>query len=311
MSFRADGGPSPAAYLDSSYASSLVEFGQPLELPRSEGWYLRRRIPGSDHVDGMGCYPLLACRHWRALPADLDELAGGLVSFCGVADPFGAYEVADLERAFPDRLIRFKDHFVADLSRPIGEIVSTGHRKLAEKALSRVEVAFYERPIELLDEWVTFFAQTIERFGIRGISAYSPAAFARQFQMPGVFMSVARHEGEMVAAHIQITGDHVAYAHLAAGSPMGRELGADYALYLSEIGFYSDKVNWLDWGGVAGARAGDDRGLERFKRGWSTDTRPVYFGGRILDPVRYDQLSANAAADAQRYFPSYRAGEFG
>jgi len=300
----------PMTYGHEAYALSLAEFGLPAELPQSQGWYLQREIPGSPHRDGIGCYPYLSCRRWKLLADDLEQVSDRLVSFSAVPDPFGDHGIVDLTRAFPDRLIRFKDHFIADLTRPRDEIVAVTHRRQAEKALKRVDVEFRERPLELLDEWMVLFGQTIERFEIRGLPGYSRSAFARQFSMPGVFMSVARHGGEMVAAHLQFINGDVAYAHLAAGSPAGRSLGADYALYYSEIAYFSARTGWLDWGGAAGATDVGNGGLERFKRGWSTGTKPVYFGGRILDPVRYGQLAAERAVGAKDYFPSYRAGEF-
>jgi len=299
-----------AAYFGSSYASALSEFGRPRELKRSGGWYLERSIRGSSLVDGIGTYPYLVCRDWRELAADLDDRPGDLVTFSAVPDPFGDFRIDDLERAFPDRLHHFKDHFVADLSRPLDDIVSSAHRRRAEKALHAVEVSFHERPSDLLDEWMELFGEAIVRFGIRGIPAFSRASFEQQFRVPGVVMSIARDRGVAVAAHVQFRNGDVVYAHVAAGSEEGRRLGADFALYYSEILRYRGEARWLDWGGHAGARSVAEDGLSRFKSGWSSGKRPVYFAGRIVDPRRYEALCETTGTAKGAYFPAYRQGEF-
>ena len=117
----------------------------PRQLPRSGGWVLERRIPGTHARDAMGCYPLFVCQDWRALAADLDEL-DGLVSLSLVSDPFGDYDEDVLRRCFRDVLIPFKPHFVTDLSRPIDDIVSRHHRYYARRALDRVSVERCETP---------------------------------------------------------------------------------------------------------------------------------------------------------------------
>ena len=47
--------------------------------------------PGSDLRDGIGCYPLFACRKWKGLAQDLPALADRLVSLCLITDPFGDF----------------------------------------------------------------------------------------------------------------------------------------------------------------------------------------------------------------------------
>ena len=59
-------------YLSPEYVASQAECGQPLTLPRSGGWLLERRIPGSEAVDAMGPYPIFGCADWSALGRSLD-----------------------------------------------------------------------------------------------------------------------------------------------------------------------------------------------------------------------------------------------
>jgi Acetyltransferase (GNAT) domain len=299
-----------SGYLHPGYARSLSEYGTPTELPRSGGWFLRRAIPGYHTFDGMGCYPLMVCQDWSALPADLDELSGDIVSLAAVPDPFGNYTLADLESAFKREPVFFKEHYVADLSRPAGEIISSHHRKYAEKALREVEVEFYSEPLAYLEEWLRLFSFSVRRFNIDGIRAYSRESLHQQLSLPGAFLSIARHRGEAVSAHIWLAHGGAVYAHLAASSPIARGLSADYALYYEEIRYFAGRVHWLDWGGDVGPAKATQGALALFKKGWSTGTRAVYVCGRIFQRGKYEHIVATNGTDASGYFPAYRHSEF-
>ena len=296
-------------FLGPAYASSLAEFGEPVELPASGGWFLRRRLPGGAEMDGMGAYPYLVCRDWRRLGRDLDSLAGELISFAAAPDPFAPCGPAELEAAFPDLMVEFKPHHVADLSRPLAEIVSRRARRYAERALETLEVEFHPQPIALLEDWLGLFSHSVDRFGLSGIRAFSRAALAQQMQIPGCLMSVARLGQEVVAAHLWMTHAGAAYPYLAAPGPRSNELRAAYALYYAGLRYFAGKVGWIDWGGEPGVAASGTLGT--FKQSFSTGVRPVYFCGRILDRERYDALCRRSGRTAARYFPAYREGEFG
>ena len=299
---------SPAAYLDPGYAASLAEFGEPVLLPQSQGWLLKRQVAGAERFDAMGCYPYLACAHWDRLADDLRSLEG-VVSVAAAPDPFGAYDLADLKRAFPDRLVAFKTHHVADLARPLGEIVSRRRLRYAEKALRQLTVEFHAAPEGLLDVWSGLFRHAVQQFGLKGVRAYSPAAMEQQFRLEGSYMAIASHESQPVAAHIWMLNGGVAHAHLAAPGPRAHEFGAAYALYHRALEFFVGKAAMIDWGGEAGVSRQGQLGV--FKAGWSTGTRQAYFGGRILDLGRYGELCEASGKPPESYFPAYRAGEFG
>ena len=106
-------------------------------------------------------------------------------------------------------------------------------------------------------------------------------------------MSLARLQGEVVAAHIQMVHGDAVYAHLAAANDVASKIGASYALYYAELEYFADKVRWMDWGGEAGLAK--DGSLSSFKRGWSTHTRPVYFCSRIFNIERYDEIATPKA----------------
>src|SRR5829696_5348289 len=104
-------------YSHPAYAESLAEFGDPRELPQCGGYILQRQIPGFPYRDGMGCYPLFACRDWSQLLADLEDIGRELVSLALVTDPFGDCDTVYLRRCFRDVVILYKEHFVVDLTR--------------------------------------------------------------------------------------------------------------------------------------------------------------------------------------------------
>ena len=89
-------------YSSVAYAKSLAAHGEPVHLSRSGAWMLKRAIPGTNHHDARGCYPLLVCSNWSGLAADLDSVGEELVSLVAVVDPLGEHDEAYLRRCFPD-----------------------------------------------------------------------------------------------------------------------------------------------------------------------------------------------------------------
>jgi len=298
-------------YSHPAYARSLAEFGAPLPLPASDGWVLKRPIPGSSHHDAMGCYPLFACGNWRRLHLDLDELGDGLVSLALVTDPFGDFDEGALGQCFPDLVRPFKQHFVADLTRPLDSFVSDHHRRYARKALRELDVERVDDPASALDDWVQLYSALIERHGIDGIQAFSPAAFAEQLGIPGIAAFRARFDNRTVGMTLWYVQGDVGYYHLGAYSEVGYKRRASFGLFRSAFEQFADGgVRWLGLGAGAGVQEGATDGLARFKRGWSTGFRPVYFCGRIYDRERYDGLTAAGTGSSSGYFPAYRDGEF-
>jgi len=297
-------------YVHPDYARSLAAYGTPRELPRSGGWVIERAIPDSPYRDAMGCYPLFACQDWSGLRADLDELASDLVSVCLVADPFGDYTEAQLRDCFPDRMIVFKQHYVLDTHCEIEHAISKGARRDAKTALHHLEVALCSSPSDYLDDWVRLYDCLIERHNIQGMLRFSPAAFFAQMQAPGFVMFRALHGRDTVGMKSWFIQNDVAYSHLACTNAIGYELGASYALYWSSIQYLAPKVRWIDFAGPAGTRDDSNDGLAKFKRKWSSGSRPAYLCGRILDPRRYEELTRARGVLETDYFPAYRSGEF-
>ncbi len=302
---------SPAGYATAAYAASLASWGEPRSLLRSGGSVLVRTIPGSPLQDAVGTYPIFACPDWPALADDVDALErDGLVSLSLVADPLGGWSRDDLERAFPDLLRPYKEHFVVDLERAWHASAAKHHRRNVDRARGIVECEVVADPPTLLDDWIVLYDELIERHDIRGPARFSREAFAKQLAVPGIVALRARHDGATVGATLWYVCDDVAYYHLGAYARTGYELGASFALFATAFErLAQDGVRTASLGAGAGIEADPTDGLSRFKRGWASGMRTAWLCGRILRRDRYAQLAATAPEPRAAYFPAYRAGE--
>lgn len=272
---------------------------------------MERQIPGTDAHDAMGCYPLFSCRDWSLLKGDLESLDQELVSLVLVADPFGDFSRELLNATFTDMVVPFKEHFVADLRRPASDFVSRHHQYYAQRALKAVTVEEHDNPAGMLDDWSALYDLLVERHQLTGIKAFSRTSFAKQLSVPGIRLLRATHQGQTVGAHLWYVQGDVAFSHLTASSAIGYKLMAAYALAWAAIEYFSDKVQWIDWGAGAGLNTESADGLTRYKRGWANDTRTAYLCGRIFDHARYEDISRAKGIMGNNYFPCYRKGELG
>ncbi|SRR6266516_1073709 len=297
-------------YSHKNYAASLSEFGSPRFLPRCSGWILERLIPGTLHRDAMGSYPLFTCRDWSRLSNDLEKLTEELVSVVLVTDPFGDYTEESLRHTFKDLVSPFKEHFIVDLAAIPETFVHPHHRRNARKAL---EVIYVERcsAADSISEWISLYANLVDRHDIRGIARFSDSSFAMQSKVPGAIMLRATHEGGTVGMTWWFVSGEVGYYHLGAYSETGYELRASFALFWRAIELLrANGLRWLDLGAGAGLANDATDGLSRFKRGWSNGTRMAYLCGRVFDRARYEQLAEAKGIRTTNYFPAYRQGEF-
>ena len=298
-------------YGHQAYAASLSAFGTPRLLPGSKGWILERPIDGFPYRDAMGCYPLFVCQDWSKLDSDLQLAGQNLVCLSLVTDPFGDWNIDSLRQVFPDLFRPFKQHFVINLSRPPETFVTSHHRRNARKGLSQLAVEKCAKPSEALAEWLDLYRTLGERHGITGMAAFSREAFARQLTVPGIVAFRAVHDDSTVGMLLWYEQSKRAYYHLGAYSPLGYELRASFALFDYSIKYFAGRdLEWLSLGSSAGLEADEESGLGRFKQGWSTGVRTVYFCGRIFDADRYAEILRARNSGGSDYFPAYRQGEF-
>lgn len=295
--------PTKTGYLHAGYAQALADNGAPLYLPNAKGWLLQRPIPQTSQADVVGCYPIFACQHWAQLHADLAALPPELVSLTLVTDPLGDFTEADLRAAFPALLRPYKEHFIVDLQQGIS--LPAHHRRNVRHALSQVEVEVCH-DATAFEEWVTLYDHLVQRHHITGSAAFSRASFAAQWQVPGLTVLRAKQQGETVGMTLWYSDEERVYYHLAAYSLRGYECKASYALFHSAIEYFAARgLCWMALGAGAGVQNDGADGLTRFKRGWATNTRPVYLCGRILNSTLYDVLTTNGNASPD-FFPAYR-----
>lgn len=300
---------SVSGYGHPAYAQALSEFGEPVALPASGGWVLRRRIGQAASYDAMGLYPLFSCGRWRALPSDIEDLRNDLVSLAMVPDPFGEYDEKLLRSCF-DRVVNFKSHFIVDLQQPEHHGIRH-HRYYARKALRDVRVDVCIPAQKMLDEWTVLYAHLVERHQLKGIKAFSPESFRQQFAVPGlVALRASTRDDACVGGQLWYVSGDVAYSHLTAVNDVGYELRCSYAIYAAAIEFFEGKLRWMDLGAGAGSSSEND-GLTKFKEGWANAQRPAHFCGRILNQERYRELVSETGSETARYFPAYRNGELG
>jgi hypothetical protein len=81
-------------------------------------------------------------------------------------------------------------------------------------------------------------------------------------------------------------------------SEKGYKLGASFALFQTAIEYFRNDLRWLN----LGAGVDEEDGLTRFKRGWTSETRPAYLCGKILNREVYREL----AIAGNDFFPAYR-----
>ena len=147
-----------------------------------------------------------------------------------VTDPFGRYDERLLHHAFPDLVVRYKDHYVAELDRTPSAFIHPKHRSRARSALRQLTVERCDEPVAHLGEWCGLYDGLIRRHGIVGLSAFSRDSFRFQLSLPGMAAYRAIYQGQTVAMVLSYEHGNEAYYHLSAGSDVGRSLNATHAI---------------------------------------------------------------------------------
>ncbi len=224
-----------------------------------------------------------------------------------VTDPFGRYDERLLHHAFPDLVVRYKDHYVAELDRTPSAFIHPKHRSCARSALRQLTVERCDEPVAHLGEWCGLYDGLIRRHGIVGLSAFSRDSFRFQLSLPGMAAYRAIYQGQTVAMVLSYEHGNEAYYHLSAGSDVGRSLNATHAILWVVLHDLHDAGRQrYDLGAAAGPGGPASAGLTEFKSRWSTTTVPVYLCGRVLDRAGYDAAVRASGGGGRTYFPGYR-----
>lgn len=298
-----------SGYLDPLYAKSFSEIGEPIFLPNSGGWLIKRLIPGTTFFDAMGPYPLFLCKNWDMVTDDLEQLKHDLISVTFVIPPLIKFPV-DLYQSYFDRFFAYKDHYLLDLSLPVDQVISTGRRKDARRALRNLVVDVVSATnIDPL-EWCGLYQNLVSRHNIKGIRAFSENGFRSQVSIPGMHFFRAFYEGRLVGGSLYLEDENIVYFHLSAFYEEGYNLDAAYAMKWTAIQYFTNKVRWMNLGGSTANANGVLGGLDQFKSGWSNETAKSYFCGKILNQTHYVEMTVKRSSPAVNWFPAYRAGEY-
>jgi len=296
-------------YLHPLYAESFSEIGTPFYLPKSKGWLIKRKIPGTEYYDAMGPYPLLFCENWEYLIEDINALKNDLVAVSFVIGPLEKLPLEHLEDNL-DFFHKYRNHFLLDTAQPVEKSISAGRRKTALKALHTVDVEFEIAPDINLDEWCCLYKNLIKTHNISGIREFSRNSFSKQIAIPSTYYFRAVKGEEVVGGALFYLQNNSAYYHLAASTEKGYELHAAYAVVWSAINVLSYKIRWIELQGGTSRNSEDSDGLSEFKRGWSNFEKKSYFCGKILNPQIYDFITNNKKIQTTQWFPAYRFGEY-
>ncbi len=297
-------------YLHPFYAQSFSNLGEPLFLPKSKGWLIKRQIPGTTYDDAMGPYPLFFCENWDALFEDLEDLHNQLVSVSFVVGPFSSFSFDYFARNL-DTFYHYKDHYILDTNLPITETISKSTRRNAHRALKNVSIEIEIAPDINLGDWVMLYDHLIHRHQITGIRAFSKDSFSKQISIPNTHFFKALYQGVVVGGNLYYIQDDVAYGHLLALSPKGYQLGVSHALKWAAIQYFANLVRWINFGGSTSRNLENKDGLDKFKNNWSNTTKASYFCGKILQPRLYQELTEkNKLTQNMHWFPAYRQSDY-
>lgn len=297
--------PASEGYCGMAYAHSLLHVGDPIALMHSRGCALLRSIEGTSYSDAVGPYPFYVCDDWSRLAIDITALARTAISFTIVTDPFADVSQQLLVDTFQDLHQPYKQHYITQL----GNFSACGHHRRNIKAgLRHTTVELKEQAIDWLPDWIRLYDHLIRRHAIEGVTRFSSESFTRQLQLPGMLVARAiTNDGVVGMTLWAIHGDR-AYYHLGAYDEHGYRARASYAMFSRVFEFlHTQGVREVGLGAGAGIQ-NSSAGLERFKQGWSTDVKPVFLCGKILDVDAYHTVCQNRGQPINRkFFPAYRA----
>lgn len=291
------------------YAKSFSDIGEPIYLPKSQGWLIKRQIPGTPYFDAMGPYPLFFCNAWEGLPQDLDLLSNDLVSVSLVIAPFTQMPSGIYQKFF-NKFFPYKNHYILDLSIPLDQVISKGRRKDAKRALQNLSIDIKSAPEIDPFEWYRLYQNLISRHDIKGIRAFSEKSFISQLSIPGMYFIRAFHEGRLIGGSLYLEQGDSVYFHLSAFLEEAYKLDAAYAVKWTALHYFKDRVRWMNLGGSTVNKAGQLSGLDKFKQGWSSQSAESYFCGKILNRTLYDKITEKKENLIIDWFPAYRAGDY-
>jgi hypothetical protein len=289
-------------YSTLEYARTLEHVGEPHFVP-DWGTYVIARPVEAFHRDVAGPYPLAMLKPDADVRGGIEQLREeGFISAVLVCDHLSGPAMRVLTNAFA-RAEPFKQHYVVDRSiQPW--LPSNHHQDEIRRATRRGIVVEWTALSDVLDDWVSLYAELKSRRGVSGTADFSRSSFERLAQCSGLRTAVAYLNGDVVGSHLWFSHEGRMWSHLASTNELGRRNGAAYALY--DFSIRESGASLVSLGGAAGTVESEDDGLARFKRGFANSSILTNLYGAILDANRYDELCDERRAGESTFFPSYR-----
>ncbi|MBN8532333.1 MAG: GNAT family N-acetyltransferase [Alphaproteobacteria bacterium] len=291
-------------YASAAYAAAFAPL-EPVWLPHAATHVLKRLIPGTEHHDAMGCYPLCVMRADSGIKEDFEILKRhGCVTLVAVTDCLSQPDEAFLSAHF-DRCRRYKTHYVHD-ARLANADYSKHHRDRIRRARKSCET----RVVNLadhLDAWMECYTTLVKKKNITGIQNFPREYFAAVAAMPEAVTIAAFVDGVFASGHIWMRHEGLAYAHLAASTELGYKLRCAFPIYDDAIQMLkADHI--IDFGGGAGAEESEADGLRDFKKGFANAEKRNFLCGKILNAELYQSLCNVRGVDPDAaFFPAYRS----
>ncbi len=287
-------------YASSVYANSFGSGYEPINMEKAGFYVLKRKIPGTEYYDAMGCYPLTIFENGVDIEKDLKNLKSHkIISLVGVTDAFFCPEQESLKKQF-DHVMPFKEHFINDLG--IESEYSKHHRYEVRKAQKLCKTKIIELS-DYIKEWYQLYKMLIEKHSIKGIQAFTENYFSEIAKLKPITVAAFIND-ELVSAHIWFEYKGYVYSHLAASSEAGYKSSASYAIYDYSLKMFREKgFKSVDIGAGAGV-SDSSSGLTFLKKGFGNKSIMCYIYGKIIDKEIYEKLSKGKSSS---YFPEYRA----
>jgi hypothetical protein len=256
---------------------------------------LRRPIPGTPHVDGIGPWPYL----WIEGAADIDALYNDfrdLVTLTVVTQP------GLVPQARGDDAVLLKQHFIYDPSRPEPPLSRRARGRLNAAERQGVFTVLTDRDARM--QIAPLYAALKVRRRLGGtyvdFSAehFSTVAALEQSR----FFAVTDAAGPAAMACGVVYRGTLCILHMVP-TAHGLRWNASYLLMRGLQDFCREHGLRLSTGGMPDGAA---EGLRIFKARWANHFEPVYLLRIVKDRGRYAAL-CQAEPQPGSYFPAYRA----
>ncbi len=294
MEDRCGARTAPACPFNSlDYARLLPHLGAGEPRAKSPAVLLGRDVPGTRYRDGLGPWPYL----WLEDARDIEALRGAysdFVTIVGVAQPgFAPPAFAGGDA------VMLKDHFVYDPSLGFPQLNATTRWELRRAGrVWRFDIADdFDGRMEI----VPLYDELKRRRGLEGGHFdFSREHFEGLARFPGAtFFRVSDAEGTGGMVCAVIFRDWIQVLHITTAE-RGFRSSANYLMMHEILRRAEQEGRLVLTGGVPRGAGG---GLERFKRGWSNRTIPVWLLRIVNDPRAYRDLAGGRDKD---FFPAYR-----